>query len=199
MLSILSEFGTQKLLLVSQTSLLIFFLNYFRAPVDVIPEYIQMMQFYCQSINRIHPKLAFFMPIMNMVSMSSVCKGSLTPIKNFYMTALPGGIGMLRNSILYPIFDDVMRKLVPSGIPQYLPVFYSNLMFGTFKDIDEKMPKVFMFNDLAFGFILWLFTCGISIMTFLGEVLGPKIRQMIGKYIGLYYLLVVFRDRTQTI
>ena len=158
-------------------------------------ESMDIIKLYCESVNSIYPKRAFFMPIVDMVSASSLCKGSLTLVKNFYMFTIPGGIGMLRNSILYPIFDEVMRNLIPSGIPQYLQIFYSKLLFGTYEELNEKTPQVLTLNDLAFGFLLWLAACSVSIAAFVGEILRHRLVKMTNQCIGLYILLIMIRKR----
>ena len=91
------------------------------------------------------------------------------------MDAVPGGLGMLRNSILYPIFDKVMKMLIPSGIPQYLPEFHENLYFKKYHDSSLNMPRILTVYDLAFGFILWLTACGVSTIGFVAELLSQQI------------------------
>ena len=135
------------------------------------------------------------MPIENIISLSSICKGSLIPVKNFHMNAISGGLGMVKNSILYPIFDDVMRNLIPSGIPQYLPIYHSKLLFGGYEESDEKLPKVLSLDDLAFGFILWLIACGISITAFTVELMIHGVIRTSKKILGLYVLLVILRRK----
>lgn len=124
-----------------------------------------------------------------MNSLSSICDGSLTCVKNFHMNAIPGAFGMHRNSILYPIFEDVMRKLIPSGIPQYLPDFHSFLLHGKFVNLDENEPKVLSYDDLSFGFVLWLFACGVSIIGFFIEFLVGKFWNFFSEFVVLASVL----------
>jgi len=115
------------------------------------------------------------------------------------MHAIPGGLGMFRNSILYPIFDKAMKILIPSGIPQYLPEFHENLFLTRYHDLSVKMPRILKLDDLAFGFILWLIACGISIAGFVVELLSQQIvkgtkilisplRDLIGLMILMYLI-----------
>ena len=110
-----------------------------------------------------------------------------------------GGLGMVKNSFLYPIFDEVMRKLIPSGIPQYLPAFHSQLLYGTFIESGEHLPKILTLDDLAFGFIMWMIACGISVASFVGEMLRHKTVKMMKNYLGLALLLAVVQKRMQRV
>jgi len=115
------------------------------------------------------------------------------------MNAISGGIGMLKNSIFYPIFDEVIKNLIPSGIPQYLPMFHLEMLFGTYKEVSESTPKVLNLHDLAFGFMLWLVACSISIAAFACEMLINRLSEMTGKYVGLYFLLIMVSNKLQRI
>lgn len=139
------------------------------------------------------------MSFINMDSTSSLCKGSLIPVKNFHMNAISGGIGMLKNSILYPIFDEIIKYLIPSGIPQYLPIFHLEMLLGTYKEVSENTPKVLNLNDLAFGFLLWLVACSISIAAFACEMLINRLSELTGKYLKLYFILTMVSNRLQRV
>jgi len=121
--------------------------------------------------------------------MNSICNGSLTPVKNFQMNAVPCTFGMVKHSILYPYFEEIMDKLIPSGIPQYLPDFHALLMYGNYETINEKMPKVLTLNDLSFGFILWMIACGMSMIGFVGEILIFYLSRILKNIVGLWMVL----------
>lgn len=76
---------------------------------------------------------------------------------------------MVKNSILYPLFDEVMRKLIPSGIPQYLPEFHFFLQ-GNNDWTMPKRPRILNLDDLSFLFILWISACGCSLIIFAAEI-----------------------------
>ncbi|KAL7013040.1 hypothetical protein ACKWTF_015167 [Chironomus riparius] len=75
------------------------------------------------------------------------------------------------NSILHPIFIDVMDRMIASGVLQYLETFSSEALFGKYQEVEDNLPKVFALDDLSFGFILWIYACGLSISVFLFECL----------------------------
>jgi len=76
---------------------------------------------------------------------------------------------MIKNSILFPLFDEVMRMLIPSGIPQYLPEFYYVLQ-GNNDWTVAKGPRILNLDDLSFLFILWISACGCSLIIFVVEI-----------------------------
>ena len=142
------------------------------------------------------------MAVLEMVTISSLCDGTLAPVKDFQISSLPAGLGMNRNSFLWPIFDDVINKLIPSGILQHLLELYAYFMYEKYDWSPKKYPKVLTFDDLAFGFILWLTACGVSVLGFLAEhssqlacegwkALILELKDLI----GLIFLLYLIRNR----
>ena len=161
----------------------------------ILGGYVNISKHYCKSIDNVHPKLAFLMPIMNMLSSNSFCGGSLIPVKNFHISSLLGGLGMVKNSILYPIFDEVIRNLIPSGVPQYLRKYHERLLYGIYEELEEKAPKVLTLDDLEFGFIIWLIASGISIAAFLSEIFRFYIENLLKMHIGLAMLVSIIVRR----
>jgi hypothetical protein len=165
------------------------FPNFHSAKVEFIFESELLESLYCSSINNSSAKLAFFLPTKLVNSFSSSCQGSLVAVKNFYMNAIPCSYAMVKNSILYPYFEEVMDKLIPSGIPQYLPDFHAYLLYGNYENSEENFPKILTIDDLSFGFILWLIACGISICGFLGEIVVILVIKILKDAMGLLLLL----------
>ncbi|KAL7013031.1 hypothetical protein ACKWTF_015161 [Chironomus riparius] len=101
--------------------------------------------------------------------MSSLCNGTLAKLKDFHMNSIPAGLGMNRNSILWPIFDEVMNKLIPSGILQYLLDAAHSSLKNKFEIMSANEARILTFEDLKFGFILWIIACGVSTAGFIFE------------------------------
>jgi len=142
------------------------------------------------------------MPVLQMITISSLCNGTLVPVKNFRMDLISAGLGMTRNSFLWPIFDDVMKKLIPSGILQHLLELYGHFMYEKYDWSPEQLPRILTLDDLAFGFILWLTACGISIAGFVAEFFGflfhdgcKALVSWIKDFIGLIFLLFLIKNR----
>lgn len=126
-------------------------------------------------------------------------------MKNFHINSIPIGLAMRRNSILYPIFEDITRKLIPSGIPQYKPKIYGEFMYKRNKRSAVAPQKILAISDLAFGFILWLIACGVSTAVFIGECMtkttsnGSKaIISWINGYIWLICIFYFIKRRFRT-
>lgn len=90
---------------------------------------------------------------------------------------------------------EVMMKLMPTGIPQYL---YKYLMEFEFRPLvaPPVEPIVFSLTDLEFGFIVWLIAVGVCITAFFLELLWyslyRKLVKIVKDWIGLYLLLKYF-------
>ncbi|KAL7013033.1 hypothetical protein ACKWTF_015163 [Chironomus riparius] len=139
---------------------------------------------------------------LQMIYVSSNCNGTLMPVKGFQMNSLAAGLGMARNSFLWPIFDDVINKLIPSGILQYLLELYAYFMYEKYDWSPKKYPKVLTFDDLSFGFVLWLTACGMSVLGFLIEHSSQLVHEgckalvlELKNFVGLLFLLYLIKNR----
>ena len=119
-----------------------------------------------------------------------MCGGSATTLKNFKFVDDSMNFGITRNSILYDSLNEVIEKLNPSGIIQYLINYDSWVTYNKFDTATVKVPRILTFNDLSFGFVLWLIACGISIVGFAVEMTEYKIRIMIENIIGIGIFLL---------
>jgi hypothetical protein len=74
-----------------------------------------------------------------------------------------------KNNFFSALSHKVMNQLISGGIPQYLIDYFIKFdMRPLLQPIKE--PKKFEFDDLMFGFIIWLVACGISITVFIIEL-----------------------------
>lgn len=82
------------------------------------------------------------------------------------------GVGVPRNHFLFHSLERTMQLIIPAGIPQYLWTFHYDTFFKIhkYKKIRKKVPKVLSVDDLSFGFVVWLFVCGIAVTCFLSEM-----------------------------
>lgn len=90
------------------------------------------------------------------------------------------GFGVSTNHFIFSSADEVLRNLLPAGIPQKN---YDNLLsqrIGLRKIVlDIKEPKVLKIETLSFGFVIWLVTCAFSFAVFLKEILGKYMVKLI--------------------
>lgn len=79
------------------------------------------------------------------------------------------GVCVYRNNFIFEHTKDTMGKIIQAGIPQFL--FKYLMEFDLMPLIDPPSePSVFKLSDLEFGFVVWLATCGIPILVFIGEL-----------------------------
>lgn len=94
-------------------------------------------------------------------------------------------MGILKNIYLYWLVEDTILWLLQSGIPQHSTEFHNWITlqqryFTTY----EKLPQILSINDLSFGFILWIITCGIASISFILELTSNTINKLITKLVG---------------
>lgn len=89
------------------------------------------------------------------------------------------GIGVMMNNFIFHATDKAMGQMIQNGIPQYFVKYLDEVDFHPMP-ADEKEPKVFGLDDLAFGFNVFLVYCGISFLTFVAELLYFYATMLIG-------------------
>ena len=72
---------------------------------------------------------------------------------------------MNRLSIVHEMLNEILRKLTPSGISQYLLTYHASIVYGTDEIIKERTLEILSIDDLKFVFFLWIFGCGTAAIT----------------------------------
>ena len=88
---------------------------------------------------------------------------------NFQSSA--SGFGFYGSNFFFPIVDNAAQQLFEAGVMNNLVM---RILRTKFKIEKVKNAKVLLVNDLSFGFVIWLVSCGISIVIF-----GCEMIQMI--------------------
>ena len=88
---------------------------------------------------------------------------------------------------MFYLTEEVTQILVQAGIPQHLREYVYEYHF--YKKKETKVPQVFAFQDLEFGFEIWLGACGIATVVFIAEVLLNQLNNFIG-LTGLLIILI---------
>lgn len=70
-----------------------------------------------------------------------------------------------------------MQRFIPMGIIQHMYEFYLWMNLRQIVEVEKSNLKILSLDDLAFGFNIWLGTCGISGVSFLIEIVYFKIRE----------------------
>ena len=73
-------------------------------------------------------------------------------------------------SIVHGMLREILQKLTPSGIPQYLLTHHALILYGTNEIIEERKPEILSIDNLKFVFFLWMFGCGIAAITLALEI-----------------------------
>ncbi|KAL7011987.1 hypothetical protein ACKWTF_014551 [Chironomus riparius] len=116
-------------------------------------------------------------------------------MKNFEREAQISVLYTVRNSLIFEILNKLMERIVPAGIPQYLNKYHESNVYRTFYPIIDIDPKVLTLQNLEYGFVLWIGSCGISAIGFLMEHLWLKGRRVCRSIIGLWMLMSILRIR----
>lgn len=150
---------------------------------------------YCENLHNDTAKLAFQLNNHLQAIVNFKCKDSAVVMKG-KKTSKQVGIVMIRNTILFDTLNEVMDKIIPSGIPEH--IFNHGLwtFYKKFLPSDDNDPKVMTLGDLEYGFILWLFACCISSCGFVTEIMIVKLRRILVRpLIGLILFLRILSMR----
>lgn len=101
-----------------------------------------------------------------------LCKKNPLILKEVYMTSLIG-VAAPKNHFLFDALESTIQLLIPAGVPQYMWTFHYNTFFSSYryKEKKKKQPKVLSFDNLSFGFVVWLNVCGAATFCFFVELL----------------------------
>ncbi|CAG9799895.1 unnamed protein product [Chironomus riparius] len=100
-------------------------------------------------------KLAFFIPDEQLAILKQDCKCEPKILKQPLFT-IQVGIGLLPNHFLYDLTEDVVQRFISAGIIQYFYEYYGWLLFHTRINNEDTGPKVLTYDDLAFGFHIFI-------------------------------------------
>lgn len=98
------------------------------------------------------------------------------------------GIGTNHNNHAFWLIEDTMQILISAGIPQWYRKFIFEVLFWDVRH-EEKEPKKFGFDDLAFGFVIWGVACLVTIVVFMMELIWFYLRKLILNLAGIFVLM----------
>jgi hypothetical protein len=96
-----------------------------------------------------------------------------------------------RYNIFLKTGTEVINWLLNGGILQYWHKFEEVKVI----EEEEEGPRVLVFDDLSFGFALWLGACGFSIMGFSLEVWWNILKNFYKKNLTLISVFLALRLR----
>lgn len=126
---------------------------------------------------------------------NSICGGSAAVLKNFRIYDDSVYFAVTANSIMISLLTSAFDKIIPSGILQHLSEHHSWIMDKKFEATADTGPRIFTFDDLSFGFAVWLGACGISLVGFIMEILVDRLMRSFGSVFGLIVVLTFLNSR----
>jgi hypothetical protein len=151
-------------------------LKLFRRKLVPVPEAIQIL-------NNGKGKHGFLSYPLQMKLINSVLNANLIPMKREKFITYPVSIGTVNSNFLAQFVKETFSLLLQNGIVQHFLEREENIYTRNVKE--PSKPKVFTLKDLAFGFEIWLISCGISTFVFLVEIFVFLVRSSI----GIFYFL----------
>ena len=133
-------------------------------------------------------KIAFFMPQDAIATLITDCKCQPKILKQTLLT-YQNGISMLRNHFLFEATEEVVQRLIPMGIIQHSFELHTWISLRPVIEVEGSEPNVLTMDDLEFGFVIYLATCGLSILGFLYEFIKFGLKAVFGSF--AYRFLVV--------
>lgn len=121
-------------------------------------------------------------------------------LKEIFMDQ-PLGISMQSTHFLFNIFDEVVAHLISGGIQQKLYENHSKVQIEKFSKnstkFDEEILNAFTIDDLSYGFVIWLISCGIAVWIFIAELfmkLMKLLRFEIENFVGIIFMMIFIQE-----
>lgn len=142
---------------------------------------------YSIQIRNSSAKLAFFLEDRVYFVLRHIYEkeGILLP-QNFF--TFHRGFALIQNHFIYPLIQEAVRRLSPSGIIRFLwEKVYLKIPIN-------KRPQVLTIDDLRFGFMVWLAAFGISSLVFVCEVTWVRTKNFVIKITRAIIGIVLFLE-----
>jgi hypothetical protein len=81
------------------------------------------------------------------------------------------GLAMPLHHFLYNHIVKVTQRLVEAGILQNWYEHFQLMTFRSWVEPEASEPQVLTLDGLAFGFNIWLGTCGVAVVVFIAEII----------------------------
>ena len=134
------------------------------------------------------------MPQDTTASLMKLCKCQPKILKQTLLT-YQNGVSMLRNHFLFEATEEVVQRLIPMGIIQHSFELHTWISLRPVIEVEENEPKVLTIDDLEFGFVIYLATCGLSIFGFFCEVFIFRVKSFLGRFFLVSLVTDQLRNR----
>ncbi|KAG5670862.1 hypothetical protein PVAND_001095 [Polypedilum vanderplanki] len=100
-----------------------------------------------------------------------------------------------KNNILLFYINDIISRLIPSGI-LHIQVKYGSWSLNRPVEAEpEDTKKILSISDLEFGFVIFLGFLSLATVVFVCELHALYVRRQLSKLLGLYEFIRVIRER----
>ncbi|KAG5683275.1 hypothetical protein PVAND_012565 [Polypedilum vanderplanki] len=141
-------------------------------------------------------KMTFVVDLKLQSELNELCDCKNLLLAQVYHTDLVS-ITLPKFHYLFDLTNEVMQRLRDAGIIQHSVDFHKWILHRQIFEDPEQEPQVLTFENLSFGFVLWLGACLISFIRFCYEMIRLKLRRYMRTIIGLIYFLrlLLMRER----
>lgn len=138
-------------------------------------------------------KFAFIYTRDELLVMKTAFNANLNIMKKQKFVTSFHYIGTINTNFMTQLTLDVFTRVIETGIFQFFEKSFQD-SFPPYKN-EIKEPKVFSIDDLKFGFIIWIFACGLSTLIFIIEILLVWIKKLRNFIIAFYALKILLNSR----
>lgn len=149
-----------------------------------------------KNIKNASAKLAFFSTQPTFNNFNKFFKTSVYPFKNWLVTRHVG-FGFPTNHFMLDFTDEIVTRLIPSGIIQHSIKFLDWCRYRDSIGENLKVPKILSMEDLSFGFVLWLNAGCFALFVFLMETFAVKIWQILTRVSRIFCSFFGFINGTR--
>lgn len=135
---------------------------------------------YCDNINDSLQKLAYFIPLEDVLTCDFFCNTTGKRLDQMLFSTHIG-YATFKNNFMFPLLQKVSRQLIPTGIPQYLKKFYQSIIYKVHNVKKVEMPAVLTLVDLEVGFQIWIYSCALTWVIFLFEIMAKIFLKILKK------------------
>ncbi|KAG5668949.1 hypothetical protein PVAND_016855 [Polypedilum vanderplanki] len=138
-------------------------------------------------------KFAFLIDDISHANLNSTFKNSLQKMHNEKLLKMVG-YSTNRNMLMQRQFDEILEKLIPSGITKYSGDYGKWLNFRPVDFEVKDSRRILSLTDLEFGFVIWLVSLSLPIACFLIEIsieYCRKIKKIVETFITSRFVEII--------
>ena len=100
------------------------------------------------------------------------CSVQISSIEDLDLPRITYTLSLMKYNFIYENFQNIIEKLFPAGITQYLTEQHKLNFYGRISEIDENIFKILKLKDFKFVAFMFVALCGFSIILFTLEYIS---------------------------